>query len=446
MKQKNFSFIIAFLLLSSMIFSMVVSVKADYTMDYENTYFEYDVKEGDVFEYNMNYNFTFTASNTFYDEMDTWLVDQAAAQGISLVDFSLEDVVNDLETFLELDYKLQLEIVEMYSEKYEYTYASGDYYEQYWDYFNGSIRADLNEGAGWETPEVIAIDKLNDSKAIIVNYLNATEYEYFEDLIDVEIAMLENETYQPDWDNIPFYTITSSYMDFYSNGTPIEDVPQQLLNGTPAPEMPFSDFGGPQGLPLFFPTDMNFQEFYDYGTELFKFELLYFLENGAILDPLNATDTLQSVLAKGGVSDIHVDEKSVGFVWNLDDVDSELLDLSSTLVDLNEIGIIDQIGKISFAAEYDNDWALETFTVYAHVGLTLDTDTISGAPNINNEDVSFDITYTIAREGVNPPTEEEILNGQLGGNSPFDIPGFPIWLVGLFGLISIAALVVKHRK
>jgi hypothetical protein len=446
MKQKNLSFLITFLLLSSMTFSLVVSVKADYTFDYDNTFFDYGVSEGDVFEYNMKFDFNFTASNTFYDVMDTWIVEQAAAEdiGFSLEGFSLAEIVNDLETFLSLDYKLQLEIKEMFSEKYKYTYTTGDWEERYWDYFNGSVRADL--GAGWETPEVIAVDKLEDSKAIVVDYLNETEYAYYVEMVDEQIAMLEDTTNQPDWDNVPFYQVSSTYMDYNSDGTLKEDVSQQLLDGTPAPLMPFSEFGGLSGLPLFFPEEMNFQEFYDYGTELFEFQLLAAIENSIIIDPLDTTDTLQSVLAKGGVSEIHVDEKSVSFVWNLANVDPELLDLSTTVLNLTEVGIVDHIGTIALAAEYDNDWALETFTAYAHVGLTLDTTTISGAPNINNEVVSFDIAYSIAREGVTPPTEEDILGGLIGGDSAFEIPGFPIWIVGLFGLISIAALVVKHRK
>ena len=85
-------------------------------------------------------------------------------------------------------------------------------------------------------------------------------------------------------------------------------------------------------------------------------------------------------------------------------------------------------------------------TIYAHLGITLDTTEVPEYPNLNNEEVSMDITYTITREGVDPPTEEDIQNNDIGASRLFVIPGFPICFVGLFGIISISALVVKHRK
>ena len=449
MKQRNFSAIIVFLLLSSMTFSMIVNVKAgddDYTYDYDNTYFEYSVEEGDVFEYDFLFDINFTASSTFYDAMDTWIVDMAANESTTLVDFSLEDIIEDVENMTNLDYAIKLQISEMYSK-----YSNWSTYDDGWeirhkDQFNGSIRVDLNNGDGWETPEVIGIEKLEDSKTIMVDYLNETDFEIFEDMVDEQIEYMQNGTDQPDWDNTEIYQFESSRTEFYENGTEIIDVPKELANGTTEPVNPFPEFGGPNGLPLFFPTEMNFQEFYDFGTDMFRFELLYDLENNYSIDPFVSTETLQTFLDRAGVSEIHVDEKSVGCVWNLADVDPDLIEDGESEVNLTEEGIVDYIGTVAFAMEYDDDWALETFVIYAHVGLTLDTTECTDAPNLVDEDVSFDITYTIARDGVSPPTEEEVLNGLIGENSPFDIPGFPIWIVGLFGLISIAALVVKHRK
>jgi len=456
MKQRNFSVIIAILLLSSMTFSMIASVKADddddYTYDYNNTYFDYGVAEGDVFEYDFLYNINFTASSTFYDAMDTWIVDMAADEGnVTLVDFSLEDVIEDIENITTLDYAIKLELTEMYTKCANWTTEDEDdgWEIRHKDVFNASVRVDLNEGEGWETPEVILVEKLEDSKTIMENYLNDTEFALFEDMIDIQIDELQNGTIDlPDWDNLDIYQFESDSEFYFENGTLDVDIPKELANGTTEPVNPFPEFGGPEGVPLFFPTEMNFQDFYDYGTDMFEFELLYDIENNYTIDPRLSTDTLQSILGRGGVSAIHVDEKSVGFVWNLADVDPDMVEQgeSESEVNLTDVGIMDHIGTVAFAMEYDDDWALETFVIYAHVGLNLDTTGLADAPNIVDEDVSFDITYTIAREGVNPPTEEEVLNGLIGENSPFEIPGFPIWIVGLFGLISIAALVVKHRK
>ncbi|MHA1702415.1 MAG: hypothetical protein ACTSWK_09125 [Promethearchaeota archaeon] len=449
MKQRNLSVIITFLLLSSMTFSMIVSVKAGddgYTYDYDNTYFDYGVAEGDVFEYDFLFDINFTASSTFYDAMDTWIVDMAADENFTLVDFSFEDVIEDIENMTNLDYAIQLELTEMYTK-----YSNWSSYDDGWeirhkDVFNGSVRVDLNEGAGWETPEVIAVEKLEDSKPIMENYLNDTLFAEYEDLIDEQIAEVQNVSNHPDWNNFEIYQIESDREYYFENGTLDVDVPKELANGTTEPANPFPEFGGPNGLPLFFPTEMNFEEFYDYGTDMFRFELMYNLENNYSIDPFVSTETLQSILTRGGVSEIHVFEKSVGFVWNLADVDPDLINETSSTVNLSDAGIMDHIGTVAFSMEYDDDWALETFVIYAHIGLNLDTTGLTGAPNVVDEDVSFDITYTVARDGVTPPTEEDVLNGLIGENSPFDIPGFPIWFVGLFGLLSIAALVVKHRK
>ena len=446
MKNKKNSFLIAFLLLS-MTCSMTISVKAELSYDYNNTYFEYDVAEGDSFEFNMNYVFNFTASSTFYDEMDTWLVAENLTQG----DFSSKTFVNDLETFLEMDYKLKFDITEMYSQEYSDTSSTGDSFEQHFDIFNGSTRADLNEGNGWETPDVVIVDKLQDSLVFMEKYLNETEYDLIESNVTDLIDQVEDPLYQPDWDNSQIYGINSMYSEYYSNGTLKEDPPIELADGTIEPTNPFSDFGGPSGLPLFFPTEMSFEEYYDYATDMFAFQLLYNLENNTSIDPFVSNDTLQSVLADEGVSNINVNEKSVGFVLNLEDfdpffpVDYMVMSEPSETDNLTEYGITDKVGTVIFAVEYDNDWALTTFVIYVHMDLTLDTTEITEAPDLNNEDISIDIIYSIAREGVDPPTEEDIQNGDIGV-SRFVIPGFPIWFVGLFGIISIAALVVKHRK
>ena len=444
MKQKNFSVIIVFLLLSSMVFSMIISVKAEDTYDYDNTFFNYDVAEGDTFEYNLNYFFNFTASSTFYDEMDNWLI----AEDITQDNFSSETYVNDLETFLEWDYKLELEITEMYSNEYKETNSSGDWYEQNSDIINASIQADLNEGEGWETPDAVTIDKLEDSKDFMKIYLSDTEYELFEASINATINSTQNPVNPTNWENYEVFRLNSSRRDYYSNGTLKECVPRELNNGTTEPENPFPEFGGPQSLPLFFPTKMNFEEFYDLNTDMFKFDLLWKIENNIPISPYNSTDTFQSVLTDQGISQIYVDQKSIGIVWNLDNFTTGIFSyiLLADHYSNEESVIDDQVGTVAFAMEYDNDWALETFVIYAHIGLNLNTTGLEDAPNLVDEDVSFDITYTIAREGVTPPTEGEVLNGLIGENSPFEIPGFPIWFVGLFGLISIAALVVKHRK
>lgn len=447
MKQKKY--IIAFLLLSSMAFSMLVPAKGDVTYDYDNTYFEYDVEEGDIFEYDLIYNYNFSASSTFYNEMDTWIVDMAANESVILVDFDLEEIIGDVESYLNLDYALQIEITEMYSRFSNETDYWGDRADYYTDIFNASVRVDLNEGAGWETPEVIPIAKLEELKVIAEKYLNSTEFADFEDEIDYMIDELEDEDIQPDWDNFEIYQIQSNTRYYDDDGTLYEDDPRELDNGTVEPENPFPEFIGPNGLPLFFPTEMNFEEFYDYGTDMFKFELLYQLDQGGSIDPFVSTDTLQTILADAGISDIYVDEKSVGIVWNIDNVDEDLLADAygvNFTGDLADIGIADYSGSLLFAMEYDNDWSLETFAVYAHIGLTLDTTGIPDAPDLDDEDVELNFTFTIAREGVSPPTEDDIRNGKIGENSAFEIPGFPIWLVGLFGIISIAALIVKHRK
>ena len=219
MKQKNASLLIASLLLFSMTFSMIVSVRADYSYDYYNTYFDYDVAEGDILEFDLNYVFNFTADPAFYTAMDTWITDMAAEENITLDSFTLEGIVEDIEEFLELDYKLQFEITEMYERIYNYTYLEGDWNTKYYDKINASVRADLNEGAGWETPDALVVDRLNDSKTLVEPYLNATEFEYFEEIIDLAIDEVQNETNQPNWNNMEVFGMQSNRFYYFENGT-----------------------------------------------------------------------------------------------------------------------------------------------------------------------------------------------------------------------------------
>jgi len=386
MKFKKTSLIITFLLIS-MTFSMIVSVKADYiySYDYQNTYFDYDVKEGDVFEYNMNFAFNFSGSSTFYNEMDTWLI----AEDFTKDDFSLETFVDDLKTFLDVDYKLKMDITDLYSQKLTITHTTGDYHEQYLDIINGSLRADLNEGNRWENYDVVVVDKLKDSLTFMEKYLDDTEYAKFEANVTDLIDQAENPLYQPDWDNSQISGFYSAYKEYNSDGTLKEYPPFELENGTTEPVNPFPEFGGPANVPIFLPSEMNFEEYYDYFTKMVNFNIIYTIENYDPYMPVSyfsifdSTDTFQSLLDEGGVSDIHVNEKSVGIIWNMDFVNTDFLEEQSNVnfTDyLPMFGIDDYTGKASFAVEYDNDWALVSMTIYAHIGVTLDTNEIPEYP------------------------------------------------------------------
>ncbi|QEE14365.2 hypothetical protein DSAG12_00178 [Promethearchaeum syntrophicum] len=449
MKNKNLSFSIAIILLTSLIFSMVVSVRADYSYNYSSTYFNYDVVEGDIFEYNTNFFFNFSASNTFYDEMDLWITNMSTTENNTLEDFSSEMYINDLKDFLELDYKLQIQITEMYQGIYSEINSDGTSETYNRDIINASLQADLNEGNGWESPVVVEIDKLEDSKTFMANYLNETQYEEYETIVNMTINNTQDPANQPNWANMEVSSLNSSVRSYYENGTLIETELRELDNGTIEPVRPFSDFGVPGvGVPLLFPTEMNFNDFYNYSKEMFKFDLLYKLENNETIAPLNSTDTLQSLMTDQGITNLYVDQKSVGIVWNIENLTTNFISffVLDDSTSNNTMGIADSVGSLSIAVEYDDVWALNTFAVYAHIGLTANTTGLEGAPDLDMEEISLDFTYIIAREGVKPPTEEDILEGKIGENSPFEIPGFPALFIGLFGLISVSALIIKHRK
>ena len=66
--------------------------------------------------------------------------------------------------------------------------------------------------------------------------------------------------------------------------------------GAIASPLVFPEFGGPGGSPpLFFPTEMNFQEMYDFSSDMFEFDLLYRLEN-ELFTPFESNESFRRTL------------------------------------------------------------------------------------------------------------------------------------------------------
>ncbi|QEE16780.1 hypothetical protein DSAG12_02610 [Promethearchaeum syntrophicum] len=464
MKTNKISYVIGIILLSSMGFSVSINVIADSdtTFNYESTYFNYTVAEGDVFEYDIKYDYNFTASETFYTEIANWMENNSIPYfPENAVD--LESLIEDYEKLMQLDITIRLNITDMYHQFINETTSDNGWKTRYNDIFNGSIQVKLNKTAEWDTPEVILLNKLNQSKEIFHKYLNSTQYEIFEEQVDYLINETINGANSPDWKNIVLTQVSSQEKEYYENGTLIEDPIRQLENGTTEPKNPFPEFGYPQGIPLILPTEMNFADYYTYFSDLFDFTLLYNIENEIDISPLNTTSTLQNLIGDGGVPQLYVDEKAIGISLDFIELNTSLLSLGqpdydeydsmsegliysstqSTLLSL----LTPSIGKMSFAAEYDENWALNTFAIYSHSGMVVNISTIEGLPNLENEEVLTEYTFTMSQKGARPPTEEDIEEGKIGENSNFfDIPGYSISFIGLFGLISVVSLIVKHRK
>lgn len=157
---------------------------------------------------------------------------------------------------------------------------------------------------------------------------------------------------------------------------------------------------------------------------------------------------------KVGITNVEVQSNAIGVSFNLDEVDTELINLLDFYTDLEEIGVYDFTGTMDYALEFDANWALASLACYIHGSLTLDWDEIPDTPiDFNEEVLELDVVFTISQQGYYPPSEDQIKDGEVGDKrdptdflSPFDIPSYPIAVLGIIGLVSVFTLVKKLKN
>ena len=219
--------------------------------------------------------------------------------------------------------------------------------------------------------------------------------------------------------------------------------------------MPFPEFWGVAGVPIFLPLEMNFEDYYNFLDDL----LVNMREHCDDYpldcewpDELSDVFNLADMEGKVGITNVEVQSNAIGISFNLDNVDAELIDLMEFYTGLEDIGVYDFTGTMDYALEFDANWVLLSMATYIHGGLTLDTGNVENFPiDFNEEPLELDLVFIICQDGFFPPSEDQIKDGEIGenrdpGSSAFNIPSYPIAVLGIIGLVSVFALVKKHKK
>ena len=441
-------------------------VEYEYTQN-PDPYFNYGVNENDEFIYDVIFDVDFTASNQFYDLLDEYYINQSKEGHFYNLssDFSTEKIINDLENIVQQNFDLKINTKDIYNSLLNCSWGNGflhvpyhgnvyfpdgGYYIENLDYFFGGLAVDLGDGSGWEEPQVIALQFLSDYKELLLPHFEGqSQTDFLDDYgyIDDDILNLFNGT---DWDNIDFEMVLSSREYYYQNGTQIS-TDFEFMDVEP----PFPEFMGAVGLPFFLPTQMNFEDYYNYLNDVIQEWRPYCDDNPSDCewpDELSDVFNLGDLEGKVGITNIEVQSNAIGISFNLDEVDAELIEIIDFFTGLEEIGIYNFTGTINYALEFDDNWVLLSMAIYIDGDLTLDWINIPDAPiNFNIEVLELDLVLTICQQGYYPPSIDQIQNGEVGENRnpssmPFDIPSYPLAALGIIGLISVFALIKKYKK
>jgi len=357
------------------------------------------------------------------------------------------------------------------------------------DIFNASIA--YREGdplpGTWGDPDDLKINRINDLRYLILNHtnFNSTQKADWNQQWDDEIDWTNN--------NPGHFTnekITSLFGEkdyYYMNGTLKED--GGLPSDAPAiPDPTVTIFDGP---PMFLPSNWNWSHQLDFVEDLVNWGIPQIPEEMNATDDIADFDDVTDII---GVSNLFADTRAIGIYFSLADVDwdkiSDIVDDIITLsndtedgdgpsgmlemADLELVGIERFKGGFGISLEYDEDFALLAASVYMAGGATLNTSLIdfnstmfaNGSWTVENQNIidTLDITsedfgialnMSICREGYVPPSLQQILDGDLGDNRDqtdpdfgglfANIPSYPIAVISVFGLITIASIIRKRR-
>ncbi|MHA1887499.1 MAG: hypothetical protein ACTSX0_05700 [Promethearchaeota archaeon] len=426
--------------------------------------FDFGINTGDELVYTSSNNIDIEATSQFYNEIGALFVDEIEdneGTDVFSTSFNFSNFVNDLTDFLSLSFDSQFSISDIYN------FDENSLDEMSVDIIEGSVR--MGNDGDYVLPSEYAATKLGEFQTTIEPYFDSTWYSNnVESDLDNAIDEL-NEVNATDFDDVPL--VTHAYYDNVTDSLGFSVDP--LDNGMTFPALPSehfipgqlgSIFGMISNVKLCYPTDFSFEDWYNWGLEVYDFAKAYAEQENEDIEFLGFS--ISQLMEIGGISSFYVDKQAISFVWNLNGIDFDAVDDLINYTDgdlendfdeeLAELGIdYDNSGaSFSIALEYDSDMILGSFAVYGDILITFDNEEFPDVA-IDGETVSLSISQTLVREGYKPPTAEQINEGKVGeernlkgGFSLSSIPGASVGLISLASLLSLVVLItyIKRRK
>lgn len=237
------------------------------------------------------------------------------------------------------------------------------------------------------------------------------------------------------WDNVTMYENCSG--DWDGN------------NRTDAPEPPdiMISLEHPQ-VPLVVPTSADLTEFYDFGTQMYAWELANSNdtgssapraaqdggdgdnddgdEDGGPWDVVDQPPTFQEALTMFGFRNFYVEPRALGVTFALDNMDTAFLDFLTN--NSQNAGIQNMTGEGALAMEWNASGVLKYMVAYIDASAEVDTSTIvqQGAPRAAQDgppappnlagEMKFDLKVFAHQPGERLPTLEDIKRSNIGSN------------------------------
>lgn len=428
--------------------------------------FDYGIAEGDELIYTLTNNVDFEATSAFYTAVQDYTeseVNESEYYYVVAPDFSLENFVGDMETYISMSADLKLDITDIYN------FDMGEEYS--FDMIEGDIRMG-NDGV-WELPSDYAVTKMEELKTVIQPHMNSTTYadEAVPD-IDEAITQLETAT-TAEFNDLPLSGHT--WFDDVDDFVGFSEI--AIANDTVFPIYPFDHYlpiGGFMkmgstvfstitSVSLVYPTEFNFAELYQFGLDVYDYADALALELGEDISVFDYT--VDQLLAMGGISAFHVNNQSVAISWALNGVDFDTID---TLINYTE-GILEndfeeELASINIdyensaavftmALEYDENMVLVSAAQFVDLSVAIAGQGLPTGLDIGGEIISLSFEQSLVREGYVPPSETQIQEGELGESrnltGGFDlssIPGYSGLFVALISVASTFVLISRKRR
>ena len=344
------------------------------------------------------------------------------------------------------------------------------------DMFRGSITTDVNDGKGFVYPTKVE-EAFYARMLAIWNATGRYSPENLQSMNETYYEFLLGDTYS--YSNASFYTVISEpeyfwnvnnsaldyeqmYADRYENdGFPeLKYVPivdgMEYVSFIPIRAYPFVYFST---VPIFLPNTANLNHL---STD---FENIFlFLEEIVALDSEEyyAPDTYEDFKEIYGISTLTSTDHSLGVEINLNSLNlaeiGKIPDLPDAPDNLlaeemaKSEGIKSFSGTVSMAFEYDDNFALASFVAYIDLKASIDESLIEDYSNAGIiDDVFMKGSFSLTQEGIFPPTEKQIQNGQIGEERlnnlvPPLIPGYNLVIIGIISIISVQFIINKKMN
>ena len=436
----------------------------------ETLIFSYGVSEGDELVYTLSSNLDIGFSNdSVYDVIDAFILDNTGNESDTAAIFGF---INELAA---QNYKMKFVIGDMYShtwnESWTDTYngrweTDEDGYElQREDRFNGSLRMDVGDGNGFVLPTE-AQQVLGQKVWDIYNssgFFSETELEFLYD------DMTNTSNDDTNYDNFDFYSVQAEDIAYYMNGTMIPDPWDEDGEDGPDIQPVVPGMDSPNGLPFILPSSFNFNVIGTNFQSMVDYEMTMADEENLDL-PFSDFAGAKSAL---GIGTFSTTPRSMAFAVNFENMNLTVIEQliwgNETTPGqlegmLNYYGVYNLTGSITAAVEYSEDMTLASLAMYIDAGIELNTTDLElplgpedgygyptdvPAPWIQDE-LSISGSFTVTADGVAPPSIDDIQEGNVGeeridGSPGIEIPGYPLWIMGVVSAITAGMIIQKKR-